>query len=83
MNKEYPAIKWELVPNKIYLTKHRFEKYAVNDTFRNCLNIMGYFEYESLPSYRDDEFNYRCRFNSYKDAIEAFEIWFEKQEKKK
>lgn len=36
----------------------------------SCLNREGEWEYEPLPSNRDDEFYARCRFASLEDAVE-------------
>ena len=37
----------------------------------NCLNKQGQWEWEPMPSSRDDEFLARCRFDSAEAAIEA------------
>jgi hypothetical protein len=39
-----------------------------------CLNKQGEWEWEPMPSSRDDEFLTRCRFDSAKDAIRAAAI---------
>ena len=43
-------------------------KYAVRQHGR-CLNKSGEWEYEPMPSSRDDEFYARCRFDSFEDAV--------------
>lgn len=37
----------------------------------NCLNKQGEWEWEPMPSSRDDEFMARCRFASAQEAIDA------------
>lgn len=38
-----------------------------------CMNSDGLFEYEPMPSSRDDEFLMRCRFDSAESAYAAWE----------
>ena len=40
-----------------------------------CLNKDSEFEYEPLPSNRDDEFYERCRFVGIEEAQKAYEKW--------
>jgi len=46
------------------------ERWAVR-CMGNCLNKQGEWEYEPLPSSRDDDFFARCRFGSASEAILA------------
>ncbi len=46
------------------------EKWAVRNA-GNCLNKSGEWEWEPMPSSRDDEFLARCRFDSLNEAIDA------------
>lgn len=45
--------------------------WKVTDGSMECLNKAGEWEYEPLPSSRDDEFMARCRFNTAENAIAA------------
>ena len=45
------------------------EKWCVRE-FVDCLNKDGKWEYEPMPSSRDDEFYASCRFDSFKEAYE-------------
>lgn len=45
-------------------------KYAVRQSGA-CLNRSGEWEYEPIPSSRDDEFLARCRFDTWEDAAKA------------
>jgi hypothetical protein len=47
--------------------------WAVRNGF-GCLNADGEFEYEPMPSSRDDEFLARCRFPSAQDALHALTL---------
>lgn len=47
-------------------------KYAVRYRGR-CLNTGGKWEYEPLPSSRDDAFYKRCRFDSFEEAKDTYE----------
>lgn len=47
-------------------------KWAVR-TMGGCLNKMGHIEYEPQPSSRDAGFLDRCRFDSAKEAYQAWE----------
>lgn len=47
------------------------EKWAVR-RMSACLNRDGEWEYEPMPSSRDDEFYARCRFDSLKHAVATF-----------
>jgi hypothetical protein len=49
---------------------YKGERWAVRQG-GNCLNNEGEWEYEPMPSSRDDDFYARCRFNSLRDAIMA------------
>ena len=53
------------------------EKWAVRRN-SSCLNKEGEWEYEPIPSSRDDEFYARCRFDSLDEAIAAVESTNEK-----
>lgn len=46
------------------------ERYAVRRRGR-CLNTSGKWEYEPMPSSRDDAFYERCRFKSFEEAAAA------------
>lgn len=46
-------------------------RWAVRKT-GSCLAKDGEWEYEPIPSSRDDEFYKRCRFDSLEDAIAAY-----------
>jgi hypothetical protein len=46
------------------------EKWAVRK-LGECLNKQGEWEWEPMPSSRDDEFIARCRFDSAQEAIDA------------
>ena len=48
------------------------DKYAVRQGL-NCLSRDKEWEYEPIPSSRDDAFLARCRFDSFDEAVEAFE----------
>tara|TARA_Y100000034_G_scaffold103542_1_gene129244 strand:- start:250 stop:432 length:183 start_codon:yes stop_codon:yes gene_type:complete len=48
------------------------EKYAVRDA-HTCLNKDGNWEWEPLPSSRDDAFLERCRFDTLEGAQTALE----------
>lgn len=39
----------------------------------NCLNKNGDWEYEPMPSSRDDEFMGRCRFETFKEVASVLE----------
>lgn len=45
-------------------------KYAVRQSGA-CLSRSGEWEYEPIPSSRDDEFFARCRFETWEDAAKA------------
>ncbi len=47
-------------------------KYAVRQSGA-CLNKLGEWEYEPIPSSRDEAFFCRCRFASWEDAAKAIE----------
>jgi len=47
-------------------------KWAVRRNGR-CLNTDGKWEYEPMPSSRDDEFLARCRFSTVREALDALE----------
>ena len=47
-------------------------KYAVRQSGA-CLNRFGEWEYEPIPSSRDDEFFNRCRFERWEDAAVCIE----------
>lgn len=38
---------------------------------RMCLTKTGMWEYEPMPSYRDDEFYARCRWTDFTEALQA------------
>jgi hypothetical protein len=46
------------------------DKWAVRSN-GDCLNTSGEWEWEPMPSSRDDEFLARCRFNSPQEAMAA------------
>jgi hypothetical protein len=48
------------------------ETWAIKDG-GYCLNREGEFEYEPLPSDRDDAFLARCRWRTVAEALEAWE----------
>ena len=48
------------------------EKWAVR-RLSSCLNKEGEWEYEPIPSSRDDDFYARCRFDSLDEAFDAWE----------
>ncbi len=50
------------------------EKWAVRRG-SSCMAKDGEWEYECLPSNRDDEFYSRCRFNSLEEAILAVKTY--------
>lgn len=50
---------------------YRGEKWAVR-RLSQCLARDGEWEYEPMPSSRDDEFYARCRFDSLECAVETF-----------
>lgn len=47
-------------------------KYGVYDDIGNVLNHDGGWEWEPQPSSRDEDFLKRCRFDSFEQAVEAF-----------
>lgn len=62
------AIVIELANSPFY----KGERYAVRDA-PFCLNKNGQWEYEPMPSSRDDAFYERCRFDSFVDAMDMLE----------
>lgn len=80
---EWVPVKWirrsdldqhELTPVEIGLMNSPFyegDTYAVRDGRSGCLNKKGEWEYEPMPSSRDDAFYARCRFPSFEAAIQA------------
>jgi hypothetical protein len=67
-NREVGAVTFDLMNSPYY----EGERWAVR---RNsaCLNKDGEWEYEPLPSSRDDDFYARCRFESLEIAVAAYE----------
>lgn len=47
------------------------DKWAINRG-SSCLSKEGYWEYEPLPSSRDDDFLSRCRFDSPQEALALY-----------
>ena len=47
------------------------ERWAVR-RLSQCLSREGKWEYEPMPSSRDDAFYARCRFNTLEDAVSVF-----------
>lgn len=47
------------------------ERFCVRNGSSLCLNKEGNWEFEPMPSSRDDDFYKRCRFDTWKDAWEA------------
>lgn len=45
--------------------------FAVRNGAGSCLNKDGEWEYEPMPSNRDEKFIFRCRFDSFSDAAKA------------
>ena len=45
------------------------ERFAIRRG-RSCLNKSGQWEYEPIPSERDDAFFARCRFNTFDEAAD-------------
>lgn len=41
-----------------------------------CLNKQGEWEYQSLPSSRDEDFYERCRYKNAKEAIRYYRRWY-------
>ena len=50
------------------------ERYAVRTDSRGVLNTSGEWEYEPIPSSRDDAFYERCRFKTFAEACAAAEL---------
>ena len=48
------------------------QKWAVRRTSGAVLNKNGFFQYEPLPSSRDDKFLKKCRFDTKKQALDCF-----------
>lgn len=55
------------------------DKWAIR-ALGHCLNKYGFWEFEVLPSNRDDDFLERCRWNT---AEEALEFWKKYKDLKK
>jgi len=80
MTLQFYASEWTLRDSKPpdYVTIRRMgqisgpDKFSVN--FRSlCLNKNSEWEFEPIPSSRDDEFLERCRFDSFEEAVLALE----------
>jgi hypothetical protein len=50
------------------------DRWAIKGAF-GCLNKLGDWEYERLPSSRTDDFYERCRFSSVQEAIAYYRYW--------
>jgi hypothetical protein len=48
-------------------------RWALRNNFQNCLNKEGEWEYEPMPSSRDDDFFARCRWDTREEAYQAWE----------
>ena len=48
--------------------------YAIRDG-RRCMNHLGDWEYEPMPSSRDEAFMARCRFATPEEALAAWDKW--------
>lgn len=51
------------------------DKWAILDDGNFCLNKNGEWQYQSLPSNRDDDFYALCRYDSVYDAISYYLRW--------
>lgn len=70
---EFVATRWECGKYRIERTTLLGvkESYAIRDGL-NCMNKDGEFEYEPMPGGRDEDFYFRCRFNSFDEAVSFF-----------
>ena len=51
--------------------------FAIRNRWNDCLNKYGHWEYEPLPSSRDDAFMSRCRFNDFTAAANILNNYIE------
>lgn len=66
------AVKYELDPiDQVYAEERAPNSWAVVHN-RFVLSKDGNFEYEPMPSERDEDFLIRCRFGTAEEAAEAF-----------
>jgi len=68
--------------DKIYIERkpqseggEKWAVYAGLGTHRRVLNQQSNWEIEPMPSNRDEDFQYRCRFCLVEDATGAYERW--------
>jgi hypothetical protein len=66
--------------DSIFLEMVKPSGFAVRNSFGQCLNKKGFFEYEPLPSNRDGAFITRCRFSDIQEAQKTYEKWKEAQQ---
>lgn len=51
------------------------DRWAIFKSGNACLNKDGEWEYQSMPSSRDDDFYERCRYASRDEAIAYYQRW--------
>lgn len=73
-----PIINGRLVPlnhnHSVTIEYRASNKWAICDG-RRCLSKNGTFEFEPMPSSRDDEFLNRTRFDSMMEAYDFYQKW--------
>jgi hypothetical protein len=67
--------------NHVAISKRGEHAWAITD-HRYCLNKNGEWEYESLPSNREDEFIKRTRFTSVREAFDFWNKWRDEEREK-
>jgi hypothetical protein len=50
-------------------------RWAIMNSGRSCLNKFGEWEYQSMPSGREEDFFERCRYASREEAIGYYRMW--------
>lgn len=76
---EWDATRWttnDENSGKVFIDKIQNKNgvsFAVRDIFGMCLNDGYKFEFEPMPSNRDEKFFKRCRFSSLESAQSAYE----------